>query len=462
MPARPLASTTLRFRSGLEGIAWPPVATGEPASVALLLTTLLASERQPRATLEAGQGEQLARLAAHHAKHSPAFAARLAAAGVGAAALDSVEALRALPPLRRQRLQAAGRGFFAAHVPRDHQPVGESVTSGSTGEPVTVRKTAATRLFWAACTIRDHLWHGRDLSGGLVVIRPAIPDAEMESWGFPVADVFATGPALAMPGTVGLDEQVRRIDRFAPDQLLCFASNLEALADVWTARPEGRPPSLRHLRTVGAHVSPDVRARMTQRLGLPIEDNYSSQEAGIIALQCPHGELYHTMAESLVVEVLRADDTPCEDGEVGRVVVTDLHNFASPIVRYEIGDYAEVGGPCPCGRTLPTLRRVLGRKRNLLMRADGSRFLPRAGFESFAAIAPVRQYQVVQHALDEVEFKLVTDDPLTPAQEAAFVAVLREALGFAGAIRVTQLRERLPGSIAGKFEDFVCKLDSPG
>jgi phenylacetate-CoA ligase len=217
------------------------------------------------------------------------------------------------------------------------------------------------------------------------------------------------------------------------------------------------------VRTIAAHLAPDVRARLTRQLGLPIEDNYSSQEAGIVALQCPHGELYHTMAESLVVEVLDANDRPCGEGEVGRVVFTDLHNFASPLLRYDIGDFAEVGGPCPCGRTLPTLRRVLGRRRNLLMKADGSRFLPRVGFESFAAIAPVQQYQVVQHALDEIELKLVTAEALSAAQEGAFVAVLREALGgYAGRMRVTQLRERLPGSVAGKFEDFVCKLDSPG
>ncbi len=448
-----------RLRPGLEGVVWPPVATGEAASIALLATSLLASERLPRAALEAGQGEQLGRLVAHHARHSPAFRARFGAAGLAPEALSSVERLRELAPLTRQALQAAGRDFFAVRVPPGHEPVWQTVTSGSTGEPVTVKKTAVTRLFWAACTIRDHLWHGRDFAGGLVVIRPAIPDAEMENWGFPVADVFATGPALAMPGTVGVEEQVRRIDRFGPEHLLCFPSNLKALADVWMARPEGRPQSIRHLRTVGASLSPELRASLTKQLGLPIEDNYSSQEAGIVALQCAQGDLYHTMAESLVVEVLRADDTPCAEGEVGRVVITDLHNFASPIVRYDIGDYAEVGGPCPCGRTLPTLRRVLGRRRNLFLKADGSRFLPRAGFESFAAIAPVQQYQVVQHAHDDIEFKLVTAQPLSAAQEAAFSAVLREALGLAAAIRVTQSRERLPGSVAGKFEDFVCRLE---
>ena len=138
------------------------------------------------------------------------------------------------------------------------------------------------------------------------------------------------------------------------------------------------------------------------------------------------------MAESLVVEVLDDEGRACAEGEIGRVVVTDLHNFASPLLRYDIGDYAEVGGRCSCGRTLPTLRRVLGRKRNLMMKADGSRFLPRAGFETFDEIAPIQQYQVIQHALDDIEFKLVSAEPLSPAQEDALAATLRKALAVRG------------------------------
>jgi phenylacetate-CoA ligase len=208
-------------------------------------------------------------------------------------------------------------------------------------------------------------------------------------------------------------------------------------------------------------LSVDLRARLVRMLGLPIEDNYSSQEAGIIALQCPAGELYHTMAESLVVEVLDEQGRASAEGEVGRIVVTDLHNFAAPLFRYELGEYAEVGGPCRCGRTLPTFRRVLGRRRNLLMRADGSRFLPRAGFETFDEIAAIQQYQVIQHALDDIEFKLVSADALSPAQVEALAATLRKALaGFEGVIRVQQSRDRLPDSRAGKYEDFICKLDA--
>ena len=452
-----------RFRSGLDGIVWPPVPVGDAATVAALVARLMASERLPLAEIEAAQGTQLARLAAHHARHSPAFRTRLAAARLSRSALDSVAALRLLPAMSRRQVQDAGKGFGAAQLPISHEPTGEVTTSGSTGEPVRLRKTAVCRLLWAACTIRDHLWHGRDFAGRMTSIRPTNPSyIEMEHWGNPVGELFVTGPAQAMPGTTSIDEQVAAIDRFQPEHLLCFPNNLKALADRWTARPEGRPASIRHLRSVGAMLSPDLRVRLEDMLGLPIEDNYSSAEVGIIAVQCPGRELYHTMAESLVVEVLADDGRPCTEGEVGRVVVTDLHNFASPMLRYDIGDYAEVGGPCTCGRTLPTLRRILGRKRNLLMKADGSRFLPRAGFETFHKIAPIQQYQVVQHALDDVEFKLVAVEPLTPAQEEAFADTLRKALQFEGRIRVVQSREYLPDSIAGKYEDFICKLDTAG
>ena len=67
---------------------------------------------------------------------------------------------------------------------------------------------------------------------------------------------------------------------------------------------------------------------------------------------------------------------------------------------------------------------------------------------------------MIQHALDDIEFKLVSAEALGPAQVNALAATLRQALGgFAGRIRVEQSRERLPESRAGKFEDFICKLD---
>src|SRR5262249_14466253 len=138
-----------------------------------------------------------------------------------------------------------------------------------------------------------------------------------------------------------------------------------------------------------------------------VVDSYSSEELGYIGLQCPGREHYHVQAENLLVEVLRGDGSPCVAGETGRMVVTTLHNFAMPFVRYANGDYAEVGPACPCGRGLPVLTRIAGRQRNMLMRPDGVQHWPSFPTEVWGGIAPVRQLQVVQDALDHVEVRLV-------------------------------------------------------
>src|SRR3546814_9801972 len=68
--------------------------------------------------------------------------------------------------------------------------------------------------------------------------------------------------------------------------------------------------------------------------GLKIADLYSTQEAGYLALQCPEHEHYHVQSEAVLLEVLDEEDRPCRPGEVGRVVVTPLTNFAMPMIRY--------------------------------------------------------------------------------------------------------------------------------
>jgi phenylacetate-CoA ligase len=73
----------------------------------------------------------------------------------------------------------------------------------------------------------------------------------------------------------------------------------------------------------------------------------------------------------VLVEILDAQGRPCRPGEIGRVVATPLHNVAMPLLRYELDDYAEVGQACACGRGLPVIRRILGRRQNMLRLPDG-------------------------------------------------------------------------------------------
>ena len=186
-------------------------------------------------------------------------------------------------------------------------------------------------------------------------IRPTISAyVETEDWGFPVADLFQTGKAQGIPNNFDIDKQLALINRFQPQTLLIFPTNLQAFVSEWERSGATPPGSIEHIRTVGETVPASLRGRLGKISNLRIEDSYSSQEVGVIAIECPASGLYHVMAESMIVEILDDSNQPCREGQIGRVVVTELQNFASPLIRYDIGDYAEVGGTCSCGRSLPT------------------------------------------------------------------------------------------------------------
>jgi phenylacetate-CoA ligase len=437
-------------------VAWPPLVLEENAVLTALLAQLETTQWLTPAELEANQARQLAILSEHHKAQTPSFAARLRAAKVSY--LNTHERLRQIEPLSRREAQVLGEGFFARHVPRHHLPLGTAKTSGATGEPVTVRKTTVNRLFWSAFTLRDHLWNARAFSLRMSSIRANISKyVDAKDWGAPVRNLFRSGEAQGIPITTDIREQLKLLRRFRPELLIVYPNNLEAFVTIW--EKEGFDlTTLRHLKTIGETVHAELRSRARTATGLAIEDNYSSQEAGTIAIQCPTSGLYHIMAEALIVEVLNERWEPCSEGEIGRVVVSDLLNLATPLIRYDIGDYAEIGPPCACGRGLPTLKRILGRERNLVRLPDGSRNWPLVGFHHYDAVAPIRQYQLIQHKIDEIEFKLVTDASLTPEQEQRLIKIVQQSLNYPFKITVTQSRERLPIGPNGKFEEFICML----
>jgi phenylacetate-CoA ligase len=168
-------------------------------------------------------------------------------------------------------------------------------------------------------------------------------------------------------------------------------------------------------------------------------------------LQCPTSEHYHVQSERHLVEILREDGTPCEAGEIGRVVITDLHNFATPILRYDIGDLAEVAPACPCGRGLPALARIVGRVRNMLLRPDGSTTYPVFTVACREA-ARYRDIQLVQLTREALRARVVPDGEL---DEAALITALHRNLGPHFSVEVERVDE-IARTAAGKLEEFIC------
>jgi phenylacetate-CoA ligase len=446
-----------QFRSDISGIAWPPISTGLGAALAALLRQLDSSQWMPQADIVSQQHRQLVMLAEHCAEFSPHFRRRLDSAGLQPDDLGTPQGLRRLPVLRRRDIQTA-TDLFCVEIPKDHAPLREASTSGSSGEPVRVRRSAVSDLDWMAFTLRDHIWHRRDFRKPMCAIRANVAElVRAPDWGSPANLLAENGPSLVIPITTPLDTQVDLIRDFAPDNLLIYPSNLAGLLRAAVARGV-RFDGLRHLRTIGETLSPALREQARRVCGLEIADAYSSQEIGYFALQCPGSANYHVMAEAIIVEIVDEHGESCAPQQWGRVVVTDLHNFATPLIRYDIGDYAQAGPDCACGRGLPTLARIHGRERNLILMPDGTRHWPLVGFDRFREIAPVTQYQFIQTGRESVEARLVVERALTRSEETALSAHVQVSLGYPFALTFVYFKGALPLGANGKFEEFICRV----
>ncbi|HEY3900473.1 MAG TPA: AMP-binding protein [Chthoniobacter sp.] len=428
------------------------------AQILSLLAERRATERLSPAELAQLQANYLLELARHAVAHSPRFSGRMATAGLTPWTLAESGGLAKLPPLTRRGLVEAGDSLFCQAVPKDHGRVGTTSTSGSTGEPVTVRRTEACLLHWQVYTLREHLWHDRDFSGRLAAVRANFTEPIVRpDWGPPTNLFLRTGPLSGMPPSSTVEELVRWLSQFDPDYFLVLPSTLAGIV-AELERTGQRLPRLRTVRTVSETVSDRLREEVRRVLGVPIEDIYTSQECGVIATQCPEEGTYH-VSESILLEVVDTAGRACGPGEIGRILVTDLVNYATPLVRYEIGDYAEVGGPCSCGRGLPTIRRFLGRERNLVLLPDGTRHWPLVGFHRWAEVHPIRQFQFIQLDRKTILAKMSASSRPTAEQEARLTAILQDELKYPFEIRYEWHESPLPRGPGGKFEEFLCRAE---
>lgn len=446
-----------RVRSAVEGTVWPAIPDAAGATMLAVQFQLSQSQWWPRERLERAQLAQLHQLLGHAYEYVPFYTARLTAAGYHPGQSLTWETFRRLPLLTRSEIQGQGPALHSARLPPGHGRVGQGETSGSTGRPITFYQTELTQFFWRAFTLRDHLWHRRDFTGKLAGIRTKVEAQEHPNWGPAVAGVFDTGPSATLNIRTDVDAQLDWLSRQNADYLVTHPSNLRALAQRALERRVVLP-RLKQARTFGEALSADVRALCRAAWGVAIADMFSAEEVGYIALQCPEHEHYHMQSEGVLFEVLREDGSSCGPGEIGRVVVTVLHNFAMPLVRYQIGDFAQVGAACPCGRGLPVLSRVMGRARNMIRLPDGRQHWPSFPAELWTEVAPVHQFRLVQRALDAIEVEIVAGRVLSDAEKARLVAALQASLGYPFAVEILQV-PAIARTPAFKYEDFVCELD---
>ncbi len=434
---------------------------GVAAQVMALTQQLEQSQWSSAEQLRAQQLEQLHLVLKHAWETIPYYRKRLEQSRFKPKRKLTPEIFRKIPILSRRDVQLAEKQLASNSLPKSHGGVSVISTSGSTGRPIKTLSSELTQIFFQALSLRENIWHQRDMTAlfGSIKHTPGVESSHKAKGLSPVFDnIFQTQAAVGLNVHTPLPKQLKWILEHKPRYLLTYPSNLNAL--LHKIESQGHPVSgIQHIQTIGETVTPELRSLTKNTLGVDLIDIYSAQEAGAIAIQCPDHPHYHIQSESLYVEILDQKGKPCKPGQTGRVVLSTLHNFATPLIRYEIGDLAEVGKPCSCGRGLPVLKKILGRTRNMLVLPNGDTMWPRLGSQNFRDLtgADIQQIQIIQKSVNRLDIQVVVEKPLSAAQQLLIIDLMHQNYHHAYDIRFHYSKE-IMRSKSGKFEEFISEV----
>jgi len=192
-----------------------------------------------------------------------------------------------------------------------------------------------------------------------------------------------------------------------------------------------------------------VRKRISEQFDCPVRSWYSNEENGIMGIQIrDDSEEYYINSESYYYEILRADsDEPAPDGELGRIVITDLTNYAFPILRYDNGDMAVARHQEKNGRTRLILKELYGRRSDLIYDTEGNAVTPYLITNNLWNVEGVKQFRFLQLGRKEYELRLNGDRGKMDAED--MIGRIRPTLGKDAEIRVSYVDE-IPVLASGK------------
>jgi phenylacetate-coenzyme A ligase PaaK-like adenylate-forming protein len=194
---------------------------------------------------------------------------------------------------------------------------------------------------------------------------------------------------------------IEQLAEFRPTHLTAYSSMLHEIARQVEAGRISFRPHLQEVVNIAERLMPQARQHYTKLFGAPVLDNYAMGECLFITNACPTSGAMHVNADWAILENVDENNRPVPAGQRGaKVLVTNLANYAQPMIRYEIGDIVTMATePCNCGSNLPLVQSVEGRDSEMfeVETSRGIRLLQPMIFQiALARILEAREYQIIQ------------------------------------------------------------------
>jgi phenylacetate-CoA ligase len=352
--------------------------------------------------------ERLARLLAHAYNHVPYYKGILSKAGVIQNGALRLENFSSVPLLDKTLIRCHHDELKSDDLLK--RKWYENTSGGSTGEPVRFVQDKAFYEISGAVKMLDDLWSGYAPGENKIVL-----------WGSE-RDIFAGREKLKtrlgrrLRGELWFNafrmtpSQMRRcveqINISQPVQILAYAESIYELSRFIDQEGLSVHSPGAIMATAGVLQTP-MRETIERVFKSRVFNRYGSREVGDIACECSHHKGLHVTMPVQYLEVLRKDGTEATPGETGEIVITNLTNYAMPLIRYRIGDMGTVAAEtCTCGRGWSMLQNIVGRTSDTFLTKDGSIIHGEYFTHLFYFKDWIRKFQLIQEDYDRIHIAI--------------------------------------------------------
>ncbi len=366
-----------------------------------------ASQWLPREQIEALQWRKLKVLLDYCYANVPYYRRQWMQLDIHPDDIRTLDDFRKLPRLTKADIK---HNFEQLQAPEHRKQMLYKTTGGSTGDPLRFGYTHESNERRTAIMWRGYGWAGATMGrrsaylwGGAV----GSPDRMRMLKEHMFHALFNRHIINSFRMSEhNMAEYADALDRARPAIIVAYVSPLVRLAR-WlldTGRKPWRPQAILSAAEPLHDFQRDI---IEQAFSAPMFNTYGCREFMLMASECDQRHGLHVNADHLVLETV-TDENLAVANESGEVIITDLHNYGMPFIRYVNGDLATpMHEDCPCGRGLPLLGRIGGRRLDVLRSPDGH-FLPGEFFPHMLKdVAGIARFQVVQKQIDRLEIRLV-------------------------------------------------------
>jgi phenylacetate-coenzyme A ligase PaaK-like adenylate-forming protein len=408
------------------------------------ITAIDLIENGDRTARENWQNRQLSNLLRHAHSRSKFWRQRMPSRMI------NHQIMKFLPIQSREdtRRQVALEGALLAN--NGTAPVSSYASTGSTGTPVKVYVSEENGYYNNMRGLAQFFVNGLGLEENFTRISPATSLAALEkkslgvsaevSWAGPLSGVFRTGKAKKITHLYDDAALIKELLKDAVGYLFCPNRYLDILMSnggvdlikklgikLWLHSYDHRDPEI---------------VKALSNVGVPSLSEYSAGEIGPIAHECVKCPGYfHVVHTNVIVECDDKLTASFNGASLGRLLVTHLHSYATPIIRYDIGDFAQLENQCPCGHDGSTIFNIYGRGKHFLRHPDG-RLLPfylstRALFEAVA----FKECRIRQAEIDTITIEIGGREDITADERETLRRLIARATDPAFIISIKPVKE---------------------